>query len=387
MRIAFFCDGLSGYGGGLGKVTSIIADQFSRDNEVMIIGNKNDLGLYNINSRIKTMYFNRNEYISNGIWERGIRGLNWYTNLFDNIYGTKILLKAKFSKALMNKYYEIIKCERIDCVIAVAGTYTLDLAMVKKNHRDIDVIGWQHNSYDSYFNSKRRYLWHQKRLFQYLYPYLNKYIVLSENDKKEFAKAGLNVKVIRNPRSFVSAEKAELMGKQIIAAGGLRTAKGFDLLIDSFSKFHDKNKEWKLLIYGDGDDRRKLEKLVEEKGMKGYIKMPGSTNNIKAEMLKSSFFVLPSRWEGMPMVILEALEVGLPIVAYDIPAVSDIIEDGVHGFIVPKFHVKRFAECMDRIANDYELRCKLAKNCINKAKEYSIDVIFPIWKEIVDNLR
>lgn len=103
--------------------------------------------------------------------------------------------------------------------------------------------------------------------------------------------------------------------------------KGYDLLIQAFSIFAQKNKDWTLTIVGEGKEKNKILKLVKKLKLEDRVKIDKFTKNIKKYMLNSSIYLLTSRWEGMPMTVLEAYEMGLPVISFDIDAMKELTND------------------------------------------------------------
>jgi glycosyltransferase involved in cell wall biosynthesis len=126
----------------------------------------------------------------------------------------------------------------------------------------------------------------------------------------------------------------EKQGPVIVAAGRLTPQKDFATLLRAFALLPDAGA--KLVIYGEGPLRSELESLVAGLGLSGRVSLPGFVGDLPAEIAASDLFVLSSRWEGLPGVLLEALAVGTPVVATDCPTGPDeILEGGRWGALVP----------------------------------------------------
>ena len=110
----------------------------------------------------------------------------------------------------------------------------------------------------------------------------------------------------------------------------------------------------------------------------------GNTDSTKREFLKSGCFLMPSRWEGMPMIILESLEMGVPVIAYDITAMEPLVTDGMEGFIVKKFDTNAYAGKMLEIAENDELRYECGRNARIKARQFSKEIISEKWIELME---
>ena len=132
----------------------------------------------------------------------------------------------------------------------------------------------------------------------------------------------------------------------ILSAGRLSPEKDFVTLINAFAKIYKKH-QLRLMILGEGKERFKLETLVQRLGLKEYIALPGFVDNPYKYMKRAAVFVLSSRWEGLPNVLIEALALGTPVVATDCPSgPREILEEGKWGRLVPPGDVNALADAV-----------------------------------------
>ncbi|MCD8007043.1 MAG: glycosyltransferase [Oscillospiraceae bacterium] len=287
---------------------------------------------------------------------------------------------------MQNIWTKFINENNFDVVVGVQAKGAYILGSIADRIK-AKTVGWQHNSYASYIESKGIYYWNQDYLFDTYLSKLNAYVVLNEYDEKQYLeKKNIKATTIYNPKSFVSPKKAELNSKRFIAVGALVRAKGFDLLIEAFRIFAQNNPGWELDIFGEGKEHDSLQSMIRNSGLEGQITLRGVSETIDSEMLDSSALLLSSRWEGMPMVVLEALEVGLPVVAFDITAMIPLVDDGKEGIIVPQFDVNSYAQAMERIADDVSLRKSMGKAASQKAECFSVEVIKNKWVDLFESL-
>ena len=137
----------------------------------------------------------------------------------------------------------------------------------------------------------------------------------------------------------------------ILALGRLKPQKDYPTLIQAFSALR-KNKKARLLILGEGSERAKLEKMIEQLGLKEDISLPGLIKNPYPYLRRASLFVLSSRWEGLPGVLIEALYCGSPIIATDCPSgPQEILQNGKYGQLVPVGDVNSLAQEMEKSLN------------------------------------
>ncbi len=144
---------------------------------------------------------------------------------------------------------------------------------------------------------------------------------------------------------ILSKNYSTLESKSILSIGRFTKQKGFDILISFIAVFFEKNPDWKLTLIGEGPLKNDIEYLVKRKGLENNIKIKEPTNYIEKEYLKSSIYIMTSKYEGFPMVLLEAKAFGLPIIAFDCPTgPSEIIRNGEDGFLIEMFNTKRVFE-------------------------------------------
>lgn len=239
-------------------------------------------------------------------------------------------------------------------------------------------------------HSSRMYL-PSKKFYHYFSSFIEKkydlHIVLNEEEKKTFESIK-NVRVIPNS-VILTKSKADLKLKRIIAAGRIHPVKGFDLLIKSWHKLYRKYPDWKLSIYGDdyGGNKIRLQSLIKELGLIDSVEVFESTNELEYEMLNSSIYALSSRSECFPMVLLESLSLGLPIIAYDCPSgPKHIITNNSDGILVKNGDIVAFAQNLDKLMNDIDLRLKFGFNSKINVNKFSIQNVMLLWENELRNL-
>ncbi|GEC33384.1 hypothetical protein EFR01_35550 [Sinorhizobium fredii] len=168
------------------------------------------------------------------------------------------------------------------------------------------------------------------------------------------------------------------------AVGRLTHQKGFDLLLDAFSRIADAHPEWRLVIWGEGDERLSLEALRDALGLQKRVDMPGITERPGLWIETADAFVLSSRYEGWGIVLLEAMAAGLPVVSFECdwgPRV--MITHQSDGILVPREDVEALAKALDRILGDRALREQLGASAAASAQRYMPDQILTEWDVLV----
>lgn len=145
--------------------------------------------------------------------------------------------------------------------------------------------------------------------------------------------------ILPNPLNplFIRPRYDGIRNKEIVAVGRLDDNKNHAMLIKAFSKIKSEFPEYKVIIYGEGEERNHLLELIDKLGLSDRVFLPGKTNAIQENIYASSLFVLTSDTEGMPNALMEAMALGLPVIATDCPCggPAELIIDGVNGYLVP----------------------------------------------------
>ena len=170
----------------------------------------------------------------------------------------------------------------------------------------------------------------------------------------------------------------------LTAVGRLTHQKGFDLLLDAFAKIAPQFPDWTLVIWGDGEDRSKLEAQRDSLNLQGRLKMPGITNKPGIWVETADAFVLSSRYEGWGIVLLEAMAAELPVVSFDCEwGPRAMVTDGHDGLLVPLGDINALAEALAKVLSDARLREQLAANAAVTAQRYTPERIMADWDEVL----
>ncbi|GAA4601691.1 glycosyltransferase involved in cell wall biosynthesis [Actinoplanes octamycinicus] len=222
------------------------------------------------------------------------------------------------------------------------------------------------------------------------YPRLDAVSVLTHADLAAYRDAlGDTARLERIPNGIPPRPVAPLDGRTrtLVAAGRLTPQKGFDLLIQAFERVHEAHPDWQLNIFGEGRKRKKLTEMIEERGLGDVVKLRGLTRTLDAELAKASIFVLSSRKEGLPMVLLEAMCTGLPVVAFDCPTgPADVVDDGANGLLIPAQDIPGLAAGMIRLIENPAERETLGAAARATAVHYESPVILARWEELFADL-
>lgn len=215
---------------------------------------------------------------------------------------------------------------------------------------------------------------------------LERLIVLTEADQRDWLKTGCtNVTVIPNPCSLdglkmpVSTKK-----KTILSVGRLHEQKGFDLLLQAWQPIEKKYPDWSLRIIGEGPKRSELEAQIRELGLQ-HVVLAGKTEDVIDEYTSASLFVLSSRYEGLPLALIEAMWCGVPCVAFNCPqGPSELLADK-RGWLVSNGNISALRKRMEFAMTHPEEAILRAKKAQAFAQTiYSEAAIMPQWLKIIN---
>lgn len=214
--------------------------------------------------------------------------------------------------------------------------------------------------------------------YQVLQKY-DKFVCLTEEDKKNWIGVN-NCIVIPNFVNNLSEHLASLTNKSMIAVGRLCYQKGYDRLINAWNIVNKSKPDWKLNIFGDGELKYDLIKLIEQNNLTNVVKIHVPTSDIIDEYMKHSALVLSSRYEGLPMVLLEAGACGLPLISFGCQCgPKDVIVDRHNGLIVPEGDTNGLAKAIIATIENEDLRYSMGRNAYETAKTYTKDNIMNMW--------
>ncbi|MCF3641696.1 glycosyltransferase family 4 protein [Rhizobium sp. TRM95111] len=173
-------------------------------------------------------------------------------------------------------------------------------------------------------------------------------------------------------------------GNLLAAVGRLTHQKGFDLLLEAFAKIHRSFPEWKLVIWGEGEDRAKLEEKRRDLGLDERVDLPGITKAPGQWVETADVFVLSSRYEGWGIVLLEAMAASLPVVSFDCEwGPRSMVTDGVDGLLVPNGDVEALAGALTSMLSDAKLRERLGARAAASAERYTPKRVLAEWDAVI----
>lgn len=214
----------------------------------------------------------------------------------------------------------------------------------------------------------------------------DRFVVLTEEDKGYWGKLS-NMVVIPNANSFVPNRQADVMPKRVIAVGRFDYQKSFDKLIAVWAKVHEEHPDWRLDIFGHGLLKEQLQLQIEQLALSDVVRLCAPVRDIEKEYCKSGMLVMTSRYEGLPMTLLEAQACGLPIVAYACKCgPKDIISDGGNGFLIEENDRKTMIRRLVQLIENESLRRKMGATAKEMSANFSEEKIMQQWLNLFNQL-
>ena len=387
-KICFIVDSIFSVGG-VQRVTAVIAKELAKEYDVTIVTfdnqNNKDITLYGLHeAEIQYRFFSypRIGFIKNlcckiysGFYLKCKPQSKWTSDLYS--YSS---FPSEFRDALV----EELKLGGYDIIIGVHAPLAARLATLQSKLKNVKLIGWLHNSYDALFGENSMYIGiERKRHYIYQFRTLDQVIVLCKNDAELFHQydSQFTPIVIYNPLTLQPGNPSTGYSKHFLAVGRFTPLhKGIDLLILAFHLFTQKNTEWELDIVGEGPEGDYYQSLIDKYNLGNRAHIYPFTNDIQSYYSKAQIFVLSSRWEGMPLVLVEAMSHGLAIVTSDLPVCKEILGD--FGIYFKNGDIQELAQRLeDATRINWQEKSLQA---IDIAKKYDIEQIISQWKALIE---
>lgn len=228
------------------------------------------------------------------------------------------------------------------------------------------------------------------------YPHASRIVVQTHRSARFFDRS-LAQKIVTIPNPVPPADLTAKPDKplpdgrfRIIGIGRLDHQKGFDVLIDGFARLADRFPDWDVVIFGNGPDRASLLKKIDAHGLAGRIRLMGISTDVASELARSHLMAFPSRYEGFPNALAEAMAIGLPAVVFEnVSGVEDLIISGESGILVrsaqvqPENSAELFAEGLAQLMASAELRCQMGTAAKARTDIFAPDTVFGEWDKLI----
>jgi len=351
MKIIFIISDLTG--GGAEKILVNLANFFSdKNHEVYIITLSNNDSFYKLNDNINHIKLNLYKNSTSS-----------FDKIFNNLKRVKEL-RNNIKNINPNRIVSFLTQTNITSILANIGL-------------NIPIIISERSIYNSENNSK---FWMLLR--RLTYQYASYLIVLTEDDAKNY-NFMKDKEVIPN---FIKIDKENNIIKKdniILAVGRLHSVKQFDLLISIYAKLKT---DYKLYIVGDGPEKEKLQNLIKNLNLENKIFLEGQKKNVYEYYKRAKIFVLTSKHEAFPNVLLEALYFGCAIVSFDCDyGPRAILENSKNGFLVK--NNDEFMEKVKSLIADDNLQTNISDNARNRVNHFEYNKVINQWKDLLENVK
>ncbi|NHC42578.1 glycosyltransferase family 4 protein [Bacillus sp. MM2020_1] len=382
MKITFLVYNIYGMGGTVRTVANT-ANYFASKNytvEIISIRRTSEKPLFILNPKIKlTSLFDARKGKLFGKNTPGYKRFikQMLLNIPSFLIDKNEDLYKMFNLFLDLKLIKTIK--RVKKGVFITTIPSFNILSTKYSSNDVIKVGQEHKFFDAHASSLQRKI--KKH-----YKNLDAITCLTDADKADYENVlgGGSVKLYKiENATHIPEESAKLENKQIIAAGRFSHEKGYDLLIQAFSKVVKQYPDWKLKIFGTGEELGDLRNLIfEEKAYNNIYLMP-KTDNIIKEMANSSIYALSSRRESFGMVIIEAMSVGVPCVSFACTGPREVISDNEDGILIEEGNVEELATGLLTLIESESLRKKLGKKAKENVERYTFNIVGEKWESLI----
>ena len=386
MKILFYADTVFGFGG-VQRVLAVIAKALSDEHDVTILSTDTDvnLSMYGYGqSNVKFEYITYQGKINFEFYLCKTISFIYKKVLPHNSATSRLYSYSFFRPSYKKQLIAKVNGGEYDAVIGVHAFLSLHLASVRKRLNVKNIIGWMHNSYDALFEKNNPYLPGLKSFFANEMKRLDGIVVLSKSDASLFRdNLGLECMTIYNPLTLEPRGKASSEYKKFLAIGRFSPKhKGFDLLIKAFANFAQTDSDWTLEIVGEGEEEFIYRQLIIENHLEKRVKLCPFTKDIQRHYAGASVYVLSSRWEGQPLVLVEAMAHGLPIVSSDLPVAKELLEGRHCGTFFKCGDIDDMALALNRMASTTKW-VEMSENALQTSSLFSVENIRQQWIQVL----
>lgn len=355
-KILFYIDSICG--GGAERMMSNLVNYFSDQRyEVTLLTSYKNENDYSISQKVKRI----------------------------NIYEDKIregFIKKNFTR--IRYIRRICRNDNIDALVSFMAAPNIRSLIATTGLRTRNIISVRVYPEIEYQNKKDRLA------AMLLYPRTDGIVFQTEEARDWFPTAIKNNSVIiwNGVADSFYRVKRSAHPKNMISIGRLDKQKNFPLLIGAFKDIADEFPEEKLVIYGDGKEKKALEELIKSEGLAGKVLLEGQTRNVPGILQECKLFVLSSDYEGMPNALMEAMASGVPCISTDCPSGGSraVIGAECNGILVPPGDRRELSREMKRLLSDKKEREEMGKHARERAEVFRLERVCREWKEYIDKI-
>lgn len=315
-----------------------------------------------------------------------------YRDVDGGLSPSKLLGRLRRGRTHRARLTALLMELRADVVVTMFGHEMSFLYKIKDGSKKISEFHFSRDYRDvesrsqGYSWAKRQFTllkeWRKRRFIRHY----DAFVILTRQDAAKWG-ALPNLHVIPNARTFTTDNPAQLENKEVLAVGRYAYQKGFDLLLQAWAAVCREVSGWTLRIVGDGELRDELQQMVARLGVGDSVILARQSSDVQSLYRRAAIYVMSSRYEGLPMVLLEAQAAGLPIVSFACPCgPSDVVTDGRDGFLVPAGDTDALAARLLTLMRDPALRQRMGAAAYADSARFSTEAVMGQWERLFRSL-
>ncbi|OYQ67080.1 hypothetical protein B9P78_04255 [Aerococcus sp. 1KP-2016] len=370
MRFLNICIFNESFGmGGLERVSSVIGKGLINHN-VLYYSMFDDKNYYEIDNEIITLNANIkvNKYLNHKNYIRKV------------LQGISVdFSPAWYHRDRIKKFINWVEINEIDAVIA-SGPFLIAMIPYLEKYTNARYIAWIHNNFQTYMN---KYTKGYKKYFINGLKEADEVVVLTNEDLNNYRQFNENINLIYNPLTITNTQKSTLLNKNISFTARIAYEhKGIDYLIQVAKRLPN---DWTISVAGQGNEEEKLREEIRENNIEDKLILLGALNDkgLRKHYLNSSIYLMTSRWEGFGLVLVEAMDFGLPIIAFSQTGSDEVLANGKYGVLVENGNVSELTNQLTLLINDVEKRKQYQKLSLERVEDFQLKNIITKWNEVL----
>lgn len=265
--------------------------------------------------------------------------------------------------------------------IVLNPDYFIYFDIIKELQPNSKIYLWMHNNYDIYLE---KYFKVNKDALLHAAHEADGIICIEAYSAAKWREWNNHVVLIHNPLTLQDNGEITNLESPVIAGVSriVKEHKGLDYMIEVAASLPG---NWRIELAGDGPDRNWMQEEIDRRGLSKKLLLMGALGDkgLREHYAHASIFLSTSRWEGFPLVAAEAMSYGLPFVAFDIPAMREVTDNGKYGLLAPLGDVDAITKILDVMAGSYSYRKKYSLLSLERVKEFQLESILQQWKSAV----
>lgn len=304
-----------------------------------------------------------------------------------NFFKGDIRIRTAIIK-LTSKLRDYIKKEKIEVIFSIAPLTNIMIKLATIGLK-VKIVFCDHHSLE--FQDGR-----SRKIQRYIgAKFFDKVITLTEEDRIKYSqKYKIPVTKVDSIYNWIDEVNSNYIeynkfAKKIVTVGRFHSQKGYDYLTKVAIKVLTKHPDWQWDIYGSGDEliEQNLKKEIEKGNVSSQVNLKGNIKGTENIYPKHSIYVMTSRYEGLPLVLLEAQQYNLPIVSFSCPTgPNEIVEDGVNGYLVECYDTDKLSQKLLELMGDEALRQSFSEHAKDNMDKFDKDKILKQWIELIETI-